>query len=406
MTREEYVLLYEKCAAGDCTEQERRLLEEYRDDFSLDKADWDTDQLGDEQVVINRIYTRLMNRIKKRPDTIWLWYKLPLAAAVILIALCFGLYFHFHDVPVPVTKLQQTAAIVPGSSKAVLTLGDGRKISLTDAANGILAEQAGAKISKQASGQLAYVTGTQAPSPSERAGGVARNTLTVPRGGEYQLVLSDGTKVWLNSASSLRFPAKFTGKERRVELTGEAYFEVAKAPLIPQRGKHSLSLGEGRGEARIPFIVTTANQEIEVLGTHFNVNAYNSRVTTTLLEGSVKLKSAGYELMLKPGQSGIRQPEGNFKAEPADIEAAVAWKNGYFVFHDEDIKSIMEQISRWYNVDVVYQGDVSNKAFYAKISRSEDITELLKNMEITGVVHFKIEAGNAFGKGRRVIVMP
>lgn len=211
------------------------------------------------------------------------------------------------------------------------------------------------------------------------------NTIETPKGGQYQVDLPDGTKVWLNAGSLLRYPTNFTGKIRSVELTGEAYFEVAK-------------------NAHKPFKVLSKNQVVEVLGTHFNISSYTDDISvkTTLLEGSVKVLSSkvNQTKLLKPGQqSDINYTNNAFFIKSVNTDEVIAWKNGYFLFSDEDLKSIMARFARWYNVDVEYQGDVDNLRFGGMVSRSKDLTQALKVVEQAGNVKFKIE-------GRRVIVMP
>lgn len=208
------------------------------------------------------------------------------------------------------------------------------------------------------------------------------NTITTPRGGQYQVVLEDGTRVWLNAASSIRFPQAFIGVTREVELTGEAYFEVAK------------------NKAK-PFIVQANGTKVQVFGTHFNINAYgdNSNVTTTLLEGSVRMSSGSSAVMLAPGQQGDAVNGATIKVSPADIQQTMAWKNGLFIFHDLNITEVMKQVGRWYDVDVEYRDDeVKKNEFGGTISKYKNITELLDVMVLTRSIHYKIE-------GRRVIIM-
>jgi ferric-dicitrate binding protein FerR (iron transport regulator) len=203
-------------------------------------------------------------------------------------------------------------------------------------------------------------------------------------GGQYQLLLPDGSKVWLNSGSSIRFPTAFIGKERVVELKGEAFFDIKE-------------------NKKMPFIVRTNNSmDIKVLGTQFNVMAYEDEksINTTLLEGSVQILKETGSTYLEPGQAAVlNKGSGKIKVAPADIEDAVAWKNGYFIFSNENIESIMRKVSRWYNVEIEYQGNLNNKDFVGTISRDKNISELLKMLELTGAIHFRIE-------GRRVTVMP
>lgn len=312
------------------------------------------------------------------------WRLAGIAAAVVLVMFSINFYRN-------VSKEKDTLSaasigglkndVKPGDSKAVLTLADGRTIVLDNVKSGILASQGQTAISKTADGQIVYDASAK---PLENASApLTYNTITTPRGGQYMVVLPDGTKVWLNAASSLRFPTAFTGKERRVELSGEAYFEVAKSG--------------------IPFLVNSAGQQIEVLGTHFNVMAYEDEasVKTTLLEGSVKVSNLKSHIshLLRPGQQSSLSRDGSLKVTEVNTEEAAAWKNGYFIFANENIQSSMKKIARWYDVEIEYQGNVKNKALWGTISRFENISEVLKMIELTGVIHLKLEE-------RRVIVMP
>jgi len=268
---------------------------------------------------------------------------------------------------------QSIAQIKPGGDKAILTLADGRTINLDSAANGNLANQAGVQIRKLASGQIAYeISSTQ----NEK---VVWNTITTPKGGQYQLTLPDGTKVWLNAASSLRFPTAFTGKERRVEITGEGYFEV----------EHN---------AEKPFYVSVGKTEVKVLGTHFNVMAYDDEEAKqiTLLEGSVLVSQASNNAKLIPGQQAKVAADINVTND-VDLEQVVAWKNGAFVFGESmSMEEVMRQIARWYDVDVVFRHKISGH-IGGSVSRNANISEVLKILELTGAVKFEID-------GRKVIV--
>lgn len=270
--------------------------------------------------------------------------------------------------------------INPGSNKALLTLADGSKIVLDDAVNGEIAKQSGCVITKTTTGQLVYtIQGSQVAALKTQS---LLNTIETPKGGQYQVNLPDGTKVWLNAASSLSFPARFSGLQRQVVLKGEAYFEVAK-------NKH------------MPFIVKSEQQKIEVLGTHFNVSAYTDehQIKTTLAEGSVKvtLLANHQEQLLKPGQQAITTNQ--IQVIPVDIEEALAWKDGLFMFNDENLENIMKKVERWYDVEVDFQQqELRQKHFSGTVSRFGKVSQVLKTLELTGSVHFKIE-------GRKIIVV-
>jgi len=309
------------------------------------------------------------------------WIKIAAAALIFLTA---GLHFFPHENKFIKTNASpvndHTAAnIVPGGKRATLTISKGKLILLGNAANGVLAQSVAGRVIKTKTGQIVYHDSGK----TSTASGLLYNTLSTPKGGEYQVVLPDGTQVWLNAASSITYPIAFTGKDRRVSLTGEAYFEVAK-------------------NKEKPFYVIVNRTQIRVLGTHFNVAAYNddSEMTTTLLQGSVQLTKNNTHAMLEPGQQAIISTKADKIAiSHADIDNAVAWKNGYFVFDDDDITGIMKKISRWYDVSVSYRGQVSDQKFGGTFYRSKSITELLQYLEKIGKVKFTVE-------GRRIIAMP
>jgi transmembrane sensor len=305
-------------------------------------------------------------------------------AASLLIILSVGTYLIFFDLKQPEASSQNTEQVaevpdlVPGGNKAVLTLADGSTVLLDSAGNGVLAQQGGVQISKQ-DGQIVY-GGSRSDT-----GIIQYNTISTPRGGQYQLVLADGTKVWLNAASSLRYPAHFQGAERKVFLKGEGYFEVAKN--------------------KTPFRVDIDGRStVEVLGTHFNINAYTDEpsINTTLLEGRVKVISQGSStfLDLSPGQQSRLTSDGQIELNrDPDIDDVMAWKNGKFHFGEaSDIKTIMNQVSRWYDVDVVYEGKVTDH-IGGTISRDVKASKVFEMLEMTGSVKFRIE-------GKTVVVMP
>lgn len=311
------------------------------------------------------------------------------AAAVVLVTLSFGIYFYENQKTSNKNKFAKHD-ILPGGNKATLTLADGRVIDLNKVNNGDLAYQSGISIHKTGNGQLIYSiqSKNKQHSPADE---LTYNTIATPRAGQYQVNLPDGSKVWLNSESSIKFPVQFSRAERRVELRGEAYFEVAKVY------KNLKSSGE-----RLPFLVSSENQTVEVLGTHFNVNAYpGERVTrTTLFEGAVKvfadkIQSPSY---LKPNQQAVLIGK-TIVVSTADVEEAMAWKNGLFIFNKQNLGDIMKQVERWYNVDVVFSDEaLKQEEFNGTTSRFKNISQLLEVLESTGSVHFKIE-------GRRIVAM-
>lgn len=257
---------------------------------------------------------------------------------------------------------------MPGGNKAILTLADGSTIMLDDAKNGKVAKQAGAQIAKLTNGQLVYKALNDKPDK------VVFNTLTTPRGGQFKLSLPDGSEVWLNAVSSIRYPTAFIGNERRVEITGEAYFEIAH-------------------DAAKPFKVIVNGTEVKVLGTHFNINAYNDEasIKTTLLEGSVSLTKAGAAITLKPGQQAQVGNSRDIKViDNVDIDQEVAWKNGYFSFNKADLQTVMRQIGRWYDLEISYEGKIPVRQFGGKIDRNSNAAEVIKILE-ESKVHFRME---------------
>jgi transmembrane sensor len=291
------------------------------------------------------------------------------SAAMVIFALSFGAYLLNNKF----THSDQSVAvqhdIPPGGNTAILTLANGKKIFLDKIVNGQVLQQAGLHITKTSKGQIVYeVTDQKALQDSNEE--AKTNTISTPNGGQYQVVLPDGTRVWLNSASNLKYPNYFSGSERLVELEGEAYFEVAKNKLSP-------------------FRIKTGLQTIEVLGTHFNVNAYNDEpiLKTTLLEGSVTVSSAKNKIILIPGQQATinRNNLETTVESKVDLDQIVAWKNGVFSFENEDLRSIMRQISRWYNVSVVFNGPLSDDKFFGEISRNSDLSQVIEILKLNNI---------------------
>ena len=265
--------------------------------------------------------------------------------------------------------------VSPGGDKATLILADGSTIVLDETQNGTIAQQGNSKIIKL-DGKLSY------DPTNKNSREIVYNTISTPKGGQYQLELPDGSQVWLNATSSIHFPTSFTGTERRIEITGEAYFEIAKNP-------------------NMPFIVTVSNSEVQVLGTHFNINAYNDEdnVKTTLLEGSVRFVNDGSINILKPGQQAQLTKEGTTKVvSDVNVDNVVAWKNGMFDFENASIETVMRQLSRWYDVEIEYKGKTDD-LFIAEMRRNIKLSDALKALELTGKVKFDIQ-------DKKIIVMP
>ncbi|NRF41918.1 FecR family protein [Pedobacter foliorum] len=361
--------LLKRYIAGNCTEQEKGLLETWY----LQHEIKDLSQIAEEdkEKQLDEIFSSLpIHHNHARRISLWPGIA---AAAVALIALGSALYFYRYKLPMQeVAQHQYVNDIKPGGNKAVLTLADGRKVVLENAANGDIAKQAGVTITKTKDGQLVYEVAKvnedpDAPNPL--------NTITTPKGGQYQISLPDGSNVWLNAASSLRYPLGFNKKERKVELTGEAYFEVAH-------------------NAATPFKVKTNTQEVEVLGTHFNISSYqdDENIKTTLLEGSVKVSQIQSKVskLLKPGQQAI--VTNTINVTNVDAEQAIAWKEDLFMFNEDNLDHIMRMIARWYNVEAVFNDESLKTELYSgSVSKFVNVSHVLKKLELMGGVQFTIE---------------
>ncbi len=305
------------------------------------------------------------------------WWKYAAAAIIIVMAgVC--VYYSFikstGSLPLVKTPAAKVAKdFLPGGNKAVLTLGDGNTIVLDSAKDGALAVQGNTEIVK-AEGSLTY-------NQQRKDQAVVYNSITTHRGGQYQLMLADGSKVWLNAASSIRFPTAFTGKERLVEISGEAYFEVTK-------------------NASKPFIVLVNNMKVEVLGTSFNINSYSDEpyLKATLLEGKISVSINDSKNILAPGQQAQLTDNNTLKiVDKVNVDQIMAWKNGVFNFDGADLPTVMRQVARWYDVDIIYKGTVTKEPFKGEISRNVPASKVLQMLEYLGV-RFKIE-------GKTIVVL-
>jgi len=313
------------------------------------------------------------------------------AAAIVLLVGSFAMYLMLQQRSPEIKYSNYTGTIAPGADIAVLTLADGKKVTLPEIGVGKVLPQGGLLIKKTNTGLVVYQQDPGASAAIAQAGSpVQYNMITTPAGGKYQLVLADGTHVWLNSSSSLRYPVTgFASGERRVELSGEAYFEVAK---------------RSNGKKHVPFIVASKGQEVEVLGTHFNVKSYNDEqlTTTTLLEGRVKVsRQNAFEQVLQPGQQA--QVNQSIKVINVDTSTAVAWKNGLFKFENASIQDVMLQFSRWYNVDVAFEGKIPRNRFTGEIYRNMDADKTFKILTYANI-KFRIEAPADKGLRKRIVV--
>lgn len=392
MNKSKLIYLYQRYLDDTCTTEELQELDlllnnpAYENNFiELLDSSWDKSNIAQStdlsESKADQIYLRIIQTKPQHKTNSKLWIRI---AAVFLLTASVGLLFYTKKTNKNTAALQaktekqktKTGEIMPGSNKAVLTLGNGKTVILDDSQIGQIAAEPGVKINKVKDGQLSYAANGYTSSEAEQ------NTMDIPKGGQYHITLPDGTEVFLNAGSTLSYPTRFAGKNRKVTLKGEAYFEVKKNP-------------------EMPFLVNVNNrQQIEVLGTHFNVKAYpdESMISTTLLEGSVKVVANHQRLQLKPGQAAINNLSGSLSVVPADLDEAMAWKNGLFVFNNENITTVMKKISRWYDVDVVFKGDLDNINFTGNYSRSKSLNNLFKNIELMEKVHFHAE-------GRRITVI-
>lgn len=394
----ELIILFQE---GNCSEEELQELKDFlreTDAPHILEEVYDVLPDVDTNEPLNTHKTEILSqifrdeRVQKHTSTAsaatrhWRW-KSPLTAvaAVLLFAMVALLYKHLI---LPTGHKQWTEnelvqRIVPGSDRARIILDDGTEIDLEKISGDTVIVQNGFSITKGDDGMITY----SYHDGQALAQNTVYNTVVTPKGGQYQVALSDGTRVWLNAGSKLRYPVSFNQDQRNVELEGEGYFEVVRQEV------------NGR---RVPFTVRTGTQQLEVIGTKFNVHAYSTAIKTTLIEGKVRVGMGdnGQRVTLKPSEQAVLNPQvGQFDIKKVDPIYAMAWKDGNFAFRKADIKEVMESVSRWYDVEVAYETNIGHSQFTGTISRSEEIEALLKRIELTGSVHFAIE-------GRRVIVKP
>jgi transmembrane sensor len=392
--------IIEKWETGTASEEEIQFLEKYY--LLFDQEDDGIERLSiQEKMQLEREMKSSIDRQtiagRKGSSVFSLPIKRMIAAAVIIFTVATVGWLFYRDKdekPAAVVHLpEKVQDIDPGGNKATLTLADGSVVVLDETPKGVVGIQEGIKIRKTADGTVEYDFAAQSALPNDKnnSAKLQWNTVSTPMGGQYRLKLPDGTQVWLNAASSVEFPIKFSTAERVVKLRGEAYFEVTN-------------------DQNRPFKVLSNDQEIKVLGTHFNVNTYPDEpgLTTTLVEGRIQVSIPGQQKILTPGEQAfvkiLTQNGSNIQIDPnskielttTDVEAATAWKDGYFKFNKTDLPSIMRQISRWYDVEIEFKGRVPNDLFVGKINRTEKVSGVLRLLELSGV-HFSIE-------GKRIIV--
>lgn len=351
--------LLDKYIAGNCTPEEMAVVEDWYLQLPFEREAPQHSLLASSK---QEVWDRLSPRVKSVKMVTVKWFAV---AASLVLCLSVGRYLVMQRYTAPLTAKTELKNILPGGNKAVLTLADGTIVNLDDAKNGQIADQSGIVIRKAKNGQLEYII-----RETPNAALTGTNTIATPRGGQYQVNLPDGTKVWLNAATTLKYPYAFAKNERMVELTGEAYFEVSK-------------------DRTRPFRIKTGAQLVEVLGTHFNINAYRDEavVKTTLLEGAVKVSTRVGTINLVPGEQALLNATNASLSlnDQADTDKEMAWKNNVFSFDNDDLQSIMRQISRWYDVDVVYQGKITTEKYVGEIPRSSNLAEVFKILELNHV---------------------
>lgn len=366
MSESELKDLLDRFRDGTCTDEEKEMIELWFDQNSA-RSDWKwEDEQAREytrQQMLQRVQMRLEGA-KRSPKRLWPYLSVAASVAALLLA---GAFWLFH----PGSDADRGAdyrhtAVRPGTQQAMLTLSDGSSVLVGGTAEGVLSRDGDMEIVKTDEGSLKY---------RKMGGGQAtegRNRISVPRGGIFKVALPDGTIAWINSGTQMTYPASNTGAERVVELNGEAYFEVSP-------------------DKKRPFKVLSGQTEITVTGTHFNVNAYDDEkdVTTTLAEGQVVVRNEAERVVLKPGQQVLSATSGQLTVHATDVEGALAWKEGYFVFDDLELRSVMKIIARWYDVEVVYEGDIPPRRFGGTFSKSKDLGGLLSYLGQLSNIHFK-----------------
>ena len=370
-------------------EETEKLFQWYRSEMNAD-SHWDLDAFEDEEDLKLFILSKIdvPDLIEKQAPVYRKFYYLA-AAASLAIFMAIGLYFFNNNnqtyvSPTSIKKVvkQKAIDIQPGTNKAILTLSNGKKIILDDSQNEVVINDGAIKVHKNAKGIIEYTLNRLGKEQNEKTDvQTGYNTIQTPIGGKFQLTLADGSKVWLNSASSLRFPVYFSGDNRTVELKGEAYFEVAKT----QNKK---------------FTVRSGNQTVEVLGTHFNINAYSDEpvITTTLIEGAIRVVELNTQKfqILKPGEQS--KVHNDIKIQKKDTQADIAWKDGYFYFENSSIETVMRQLGRWYGITARYESALPQQHFEGAISTNLTLLEVLEILQKSNV-HFSLE-------GKEVVVMP
>lgn len=380
MEKERIKELLHKYKKGLCTDAEKAWIESLYEALANPPSSDLTDEMI--QADLAEVYQRIPALSKNKSFTLW---PRIVAAAIFLLFVSIGFYFFKEKDPSqPLVQIVDKSKInpndfAPGTNKALLTLADGSQIALDNAPDQKILDKGGIKITKNEDGLITYQI-----NPGVRES--KSNTLSTPKGGQYQVILSDGTKVWLNAASSLRYPTVFTGNERKVLLNGEAYFEVAK-------------------NEKQPFKVVTDRQELLVLGTHFNINSYEDEpdVKTTLLEGSVKVSAfqTKQTILLKPGEQAALKRSGKLKVAQINAENAIAWKSGLFQFQGSGIQEALRQMARWYDITIEFEGAVPDIQLWGEVHRKANALEALEILSYFDLKYKILATGNT----KKIIVI-
>jgi len=371
--------LLKRYLEGKCTPQERLRVEQWYEQLEVNPAGVPNSQMESD---IAEVRAQLLPEpVHKRTS----WYRYAAAIAALLVATAFAYMYGLRPTSSPSKVIQMAGTapdLVPGGNRATLKLADGTEIPLDDRSNGEIARDGNQTIYKNADGQVVYQHTSQVGAESAEP---VFNTLSTPRGGQYHMILPDGTKVWLNAASTLTYAINQTSKERLVTLQGEAYFEVAR-------------------DAERPFRVASKGQVVEVLGTEFNINSYpdEPQIKTTLVQGAVKVveTSGNQDVVLVPGQQAVLNHKNQLSVASVNVADAMAWKNGKFNFNQSDIGTVVRQLSRWYDVEVVFQGNASHITLSGEVYRNTNASKVL---EILSFYNLNCRIDTAGGTKRIII---
>lgn len=378
--KKEFQKLVEKHQQGKTTPEENEFIEKYYQYFDTEERITGSMSTEEKAMLEKRLFEKILVSIKDDQQKVVSLYRKPffrisvVAASVLLVLGGYFLFVNKTKKPIEIVSTSPKDVEAPKNARAIITLADGRIVAIDSITNGMLAQQSDVTVTKTADGKIVYSGNTDK---------VVYNTLTNPRGSKViDMMLADGSRVWLNAGSSVTYPVAFVSNERKIEITGEAYFEVAH-------------------DATKPFYVSKGDIRVLVFGTHFNVNAYDdeSDIKVTLLEGSVKVSSGINEGLLKPGQQARVTSGGNsstsFKViNNVDVETVMAWKNGLFSFDNADLPAVMRQLSRWYDIEVEYSGEMPDIRFQGEILKDLSLSQLLNGLGSSTRIHFKMEGSN------------